>query len=101
MKKIAIGFFALLFQLAGFAVFYAANADFTGLYNGMDLYFSLMGVVFILELLAFLLYLWLFIRLKSPRPVLLKIGMGICAGIGLIALTRYIDTLLTSRIISN
>ncbi len=81
MKKYTIGFFAVIFQLAGLAFWSVASTD----------YGDAMLAAFISELVAFLLYSWLFILLKNSKTILLKIGMALSAALGLVALVAYFN----------
>jgi hypothetical protein len=79
MKKFAIGFFAILFQLAQLVFLTVASPD----YGDMALGASISGLV------AFLLYLWLFILLKNSKYTLHKIGMALSTAMGLVAVLGY------------
>jgi len=81
MKKFAIVFFAVLFQLVGLAFWIVTSTD----------YGQAMAASFISELVAFLLYSWLFILLKNAKTILLKFGMISSAALGLVGLVAYFD----------
>jgi hypothetical protein len=81
MKNFIIGFFAIFFQFTGIVFYTAASPDY-----GMT-----MRITFVNELIAFLLYLWLFFLLKKSKSILLKFGMASSAVLSLIGLVGYFD----------
>jgi len=81
MKKFLIGFFAVFFQLLGLMFYMAAAHSYE---------FAMMSV-FINNLIAFLLYFWLFSLLQKPKYVSLKFGMASSVVLGLVGLVSYLD----------
>ena len=78
MKKFALIFFAVFFQLAQLVFLTAASPDYGDMALG----------AFISGLVAFLLYLQLF---KIYKTIFLKFGMAFSAVIGLVELMAYFD----------
>jgi hypothetical protein len=81
MIKFIIGFFGVFFQLFGVVFYTAASPD----------YGLMMMSTFDCELIAFLLYLWLYFLLKKSKSILLKFAMASSATLGLVGLVRYFD----------
>lgn len=81
MMKFAVGFFAVTFQLVGLVFYTAASPDYG---------FTMMAT-FVNELIAFLLYLWLFFLLNKSKTILLILGIASSAALGLWALAGYVD----------
>ncbi len=78
MKKYIIGFFAVFFQLIGLAFWIVTSTD----------YGDAMLAALISELVAVLLYSWLF---KTSKTILLKFGMASSAGLAFVSLAAYIE----------
>ena len=78
MKKYTIGFFAVFFQLIGLAFWLVSSAD----------YGDAMLVALISELVAVLLYSWLY---KTFKTKILKFGMTSSAGLAFVSLASYFE----------